>query len=55
MPPLVQGARERLGRVIDCFHVSGLEMRRSSWPRAGMAMRERLQIKAASLKLELRA
>jgi len=27
MPPFAQGVSERLGRVIGCGHVSGLQMR----------------------------
>jgi len=30
---------ERLEHVIGCGHVSGLELRQWSWPRAGMAIR----------------
>lgn len=35
----MQGSFERLEHVVGCFHVSGLKMRRLTWPLAGMAMR----------------
>ena len=37
--PVGAGVFGRLEHVIGCFHVSGLKMRRCSWPLAGMAMR----------------
>lgn len=36
---MVQGGFERSEHVIGCENVSGLTMRRCSWPRAGMEMR----------------
>jgi hypothetical protein len=39
MPPLMQGFSERFEHVIECSHVSGLFVRRWSWPQAGMEIR----------------
>jgi hypothetical protein len=39
MPPLMQGISELFEHVIGCGHVSGLLVRRWSWPLAGMEIR----------------
>jgi len=39
MPPSMQAVSERFEHVIGYGHVSGLELRHWSWPRAGMAIR----------------